>query len=259
MPGIVLENALLPKPWTGPFSNYIYAEPRISIEADRLADGDPFFAKARRECGTRSVAERLFRRQHTYVRFVNEQIVDYDRMGHPIGVNRPYESMMDISREFVWNEYGKSSLQQLDCLVKIGDPSALSIYPWLDFSAQERAKSDQERRELARQSNVRHLGRLEAWLAKNPRRANACRDADKPDYYVCGGVPGALLVSLATAKIKQACFDKMTIAPQMKAQIDSLLAQAMSRMDPTSARDMMKSTSDEQSQIGAFYKSRCLP
>jgi hypothetical protein len=259
MPGIVLEKALLPKPWTGPFSNYIYSEPRISIAADRLADRDPFFARARKVCSTMSVAERLFRRQDTYVRRVDELIVAYDPLGHPYRSNSPFDGLGEVASEFIWNENGNSKLKHLDCLAKLGDPAALLVYPWLDQSKQSSAKSEQERLNLVEQSNIAHLQRLEAWVLKYPITTVSCTNSDLPTYYVCGGFPGALLSSLATARVVEACQEAKADMPSVLVETNRLLTQALQHMDPPSAKDLMRVMTDERSHLGAFYKGRCLP
>jgi hypothetical protein len=259
LPGMILENALLPRPWTGPSSDYIYSEPRISIAADRLADNDPFFAKARRECGTKSVAERLFRGHNSYVRRVDEQIVQYDLMGHPYRTTSASYVFPSIISGFTLNEDGKSSQAQLDCLAKLGDPNTLQIYRSLDLPQLSQAKFDETARELFAQSNLRHLKRLEAWFAEYPISSEPCTNSNLPTYYVCGGVTGNILSSLAAAKITQACNEKTARAPSLMIEINSLLAQALQRMDPAGAKELMRSMTDENNSIGAFYQGRCLP
>jgi hypothetical protein len=264
LPGIVLETALLPKPWKGPFSSYIYSEPRISIAADKLADRDPFFAKARKLCRTRSVSERLFRLQDTYVRRVDESIVEYDPLGHPYKSNIPFDGLEEVAREFTRKENGESALKELDCLAKLGDPAALLVYPWLgqpwlDQSEQSSAKSEQDLLEQAKQSNIKHLKRLEAWLLKYPITTVSCTDSDLPTYYVCDGWPGALLSSLATARVVEACREAKAEMPSLLVEINRLLSLALQRMDPSSAKDLMRVMTDDRTHLGAFYEGRCLP
>ncbi|MBD1209710.1 MAG: hypothetical protein H9535_14850 [Ignavibacteria bacterium] len=258
MPGIVLEKALLPKPWKGPFSNHIYSEPRISIAADKLADRDPFFVKARKLCGTRSVSERLFRRQHTYVRRVDERIVEYDPLGHLYRSNIPFDGLGEVASEFTRNENGESTSKELDCLAKLGDSAALLVYPWLDHWEQSSAQSEQDRLEQAKQSNIKHLKQLEEWFQKYPITTVSCTDSDLPTYYVCDGLPGALLASLATARVVEACREARAEMPSPLVEINRLLSLALQRMDPPSAKDLMRVMTDDRSHLGAFYEGRCL-
>lgn len=261
LPAFVLEHALLPKPITGPLADFVYVIPRISIAADRAADSDPFFRKLRTQCGTPSVAERVFRSYHTSVRRLDDEAIAFDRLGHRMTISGQGEGIGGLARKISLKEYGHLTPQQLECLEKLGDPHIQFIQPWLDLAAIETSarRNGTDFVSLQAQSDEKFRAKMEAWISAHPIKPINCGDANAPSHFVCDGVPGTVMIALARVKARQACRQKDVSSSQQMVDINKDVLSALPRLVSVERVQVLKELSDDRSSIGAFYAGRCLP
>jgi hypothetical protein len=260
LPAFLLEHALLPKPITGPLASFVYVVPRISIAADRAADSDPFFRKLRERCGTRSVAEREFRSYHTSVRRLDDEAIAFDKSGHSMSAGGQGAGIGEIARDITSNEYGHLTPQQLECMEKLGDPMVQFIQPWLDLATIEtRARNGKDVTALQTQRDEKFRAKIEAWISAHPMKPIICNNTDAPSYFVCDGVPGAILIALANVKARQVCRQKGVSSSLSMVGINQHILSAMPRLDIFERVQVLTALGDERSSIGAFYIEKCLP